>query len=41
MIIKTALLKIYYLPFLPKEKANINQKKIRDTEWNAIKPYTT
>ena len=39
MSIKSALLKIYYLPFLSKEKANINQKKIRDVEWNAVKPF--
>ena len=39
MSFKSALLKIYYLPFLSKEKANINQKKIRDEEWNAIKSF--
>jgi ubiquinone/menaquinone biosynthesis C-methylase UbiE len=39
MSVKSALLKVYYLPFLSKEKANINQKKIRDEEWNAIKSY--
>ena len=37
MSLKTALLKLYYLPMLPKALADANQKKIRDTEWNAIK----
>ena len=39
MGIKSALLKLYYLPMLPKAEADANQKKIRDTEWNAIKDF--
>lgn len=37
--VKNLLLKIYYLPYVSKEQANINQKKIRDTEWAAIANY--
>lgn len=39
MSFKSALLKIYYLPMLPKAAADANQKKIRDTEWDAIKEF--
>ena len=39
MSIKSALLKVYYLPYLPLEAADSNQKKIRDEEWNAIKSF--
>ncbi len=39
MSIKSTLLKIYNYPYLSKEKTNENQKKIRDTEWFAVKPY--
>jgi SAM-dependent methyltransferase len=39
MSLKSALLKLYYLPLLPREKADANQKRIRDVEWNAIKEY--
>lgn len=36
---KSTLLKIYNYPLLSKEETNSNQKKIRDTEWEAIKPF--
>lgn len=36
---KKILLKIYNYPLLSKEQTNANQKIIRDTEWEAIKPY--
>ncbi|MES2620762.1 MAG: class I SAM-dependent methyltransferase [Bacteroidota bacterium] len=39
MSLKSFLLKLYYLPLLPKAEADANQKKIRDTEWNAIKEF--
>jgi len=39
MGLKKALLKLYYLPFLPKDKVNYYQKKIRDSEWNSFKEY--
>jgi ubiquinone/menaquinone biosynthesis C-methylase UbiE len=37
--LKSTLLKIYNYPLLSKEETNSNQKKIRDTEWEAIKPF--
>ena len=33
---KNSLIKLYNWPFLSKEETNLNQKKIRDTEWDAI-----
>jgi ubiquinone/menaquinone biosynthesis C-methylase UbiE len=36
---KTFLLKIYNWPTLPRDVANVYQKRIRDLEWNAVKPY--
>lgn len=36
---KKILLKIYYIFWVSKEKANAKQKKIRDIEWDAVKPY--
>lgn len=39
MGLKSALLKLYNFPFLSKEKVDKNQQIIRDTEWNAIKPF--
>jgi len=39
MKIKSFLLKIYYWPYLSKEKYDFNQKKIRETEWNAISGF--
>jgi len=39
MALKSTLLKIYNFPLLSKEKTNQNQKKIRDVEWEAVKPF--
>ena len=39
MTLKSTLLKIYNFPLLSKEKTNENQKKIRDVEWDAVKPF--
>lgn len=39
MTLKSTLLKIYNFPLLSKEKTNENQKKIRDVEWEAVKPF--
>lgn len=39
MGLKKTLLKLYYLPFLSKEKTNYYQKTIRDSEWNSLKEY--
>ncbi len=39
MSIKSKLLKLYYITYLSKEETNLNQKKIRDVEWEAIKPF--
>jgi ubiquinone/menaquinone biosynthesis C-methylase UbiE len=39
MSVKSALLRVYYLPMLPRAEADANQKKIRDTEWEAIKDF--
>ncbi|HOY33080.1 MAG TPA: class I SAM-dependent methyltransferase [Bacteroidales bacterium] len=39
MKIKPFLLKIYYWPYLSKEKYDFNQKKIRETEWDAISGF--
>lgn len=36
---KRTLLNIYNYPLLSKEQTNLNQKKIRDVEWEAVKPY--
>jgi len=36
---KNSIIKIYNWPFLSKEETNFNQKKIRDTEWDAIAPF--
>jgi len=36
---KRILLKLYIWPHLSKEKANLHQKKIRDTEWDAIEKH--
>jgi ubiquinone/menaquinone biosynthesis C-methylase UbiE len=36
---KKVLLNIYYWSLLSKEKTNLNQKRIRDTEWNAVLKY--
>jgi ubiquinone/menaquinone biosynthesis C-methylase UbiE len=37
--LKNILLKIYSWPLVSTEKANQHQKKIRDTEWEAIQKY--
>jgi 2-polyprenyl-6-hydroxyphenyl methylase/3-demethylubiquinone-9 3-methyltransferase len=37
--IKQFLLKIYNYPLLSKAETNVNQKKIRDAEWEAIAPF--
>jgi len=37
--VKEFILKIYYCFLLSKEKANLNQKRIRDTEWDSINSY--
>lgn len=39
MSVKSILLKIYNWGFLPKDKVDENQRKIREVEWNAVKPY--
>ena len=39
MALKSFLLKIYNYPLLSKENTNQNQKKIRDVEWEAVKPF--
>ena len=39
MGLKTILLKIYNWGFLPKDKVDANQKKIREVEWDAVKLY--
>jgi ubiquinone/menaquinone biosynthesis C-methylase UbiE len=39
--IKQFLLKVYNYPLLSKAETNVNQKKIRDTEWSAIAPFIT
>ncbi len=36
---RQVLLKIYTLPLLPREKANVYQLKARDEEWKAIKSF--
>jgi len=38
-MIKKFLLRLYYFPFLSKEKTDANQKKIRDIEWDAVKNF--
>jgi len=38
-MIKKFLLRLYYFPFLSKEKTDANQKKIRDAEWDAVKAF--
>lgn len=39
MSVKSILLKIYNWGFLPKDKVDENQRKIREVEWDAVKPY--
>ncbi len=39
MGIKSVLLNLYYLPLLPKQAADANQKKIREAEWSFYKKY--
>lgn len=36
---KKLLLKIYYWPCLSQEKIDVNQKRIRDKEWDGVKIY--
>lgn len=36
---KSVLLKIYNWGFLSKDRVDANQKKIREVEWDAVKPY--
>lgn len=38
-MIKKFLLRLYYFPFLSKEKTDSNQKNIRDAEWEAVKKF--
>ena len=39
MSVKSILLKIYNWGFLPKDKVDENQRKIREVEWDAVMPY--
>lgn len=39
MGIKSVLLKIYNWGFLSKDKVDANQKRIREVEWEAVRPY--
>lgn len=39
LFLKSTLLKLYNFPILSKEKTNENQKRIRDLEWDAVKPF--